>query len=277
MTEFFTLVSLAALSGVLTIIAPCILSLLPIMLGSSLGGGSKFRPLFVVLGMVASFTAFGFIFAASTNFLGLTREAVRTLATILIFLFGLALVFSQTYDRLVAQVRAGWHKLAGRPTASLPIRREGLRGAFTLGASMGVTWVPCAGPVLGIILTIATIQGNLIGGTILFFAYALGAAVPMLLIGYGGAWVVRKVRWLTAKVETIRKIAGAILIVMAIAIFFGLDRRIETAAFSFFANTTAIEEDILDRTFSEDTDMGQLKNAPLPPTDMPLLLPARRQ
>ena len=280
MSTFFSLFLLSIFAGVLTIIAPCILSLLPIMLGSSLGGGSKWRPFFVVFGMIASFAAFGFIFAASTSFLGLSREAIRNAATILILVFGLALVFPHHYDRLVAAFQAQLSKIRlrmrnGQPLSpSLPKKRDGLWGAFTLGGSMGIAWVPCAGPVLGIILTIATVEGNLIGGTILFIGYALGAAVPMLLIGYGGKWMVEKVRWLASRAETIRRVAGVILVIMGIAIFFGIDRRIETAAFDFFADTTKIEEAIIGNVFG-GSEMEDMMNKPFPPTDMPVLLPDR--
>jgi cytochrome c-type biogenesis protein len=270
---FFQLVVVAMLSGVLTIIAPCILSLLPIMLGSSLSGSSRWRPLVVVSGMIASFAGFGFVFAASTTFLGVSRETLRNLATVLIFVFGLALVFPVVYDRFVAMVTGWWSRVRPSRPNTVPVQREGLTGAFALGASMGVAWVPCAGPVLGIILTIATVERNLLGGTILFLAYALGAGIPMLIIGYGGKWVVTKVRWLATKAELVRRISGALLVLMAVAMFFGWDRQIQIAAFSVFTDTTAIEERFLDMTFSHDQMDDMNTNAVNPADFMPTLPP----
>lgn len=256
-----TLIFLALTSGLLTIAAPCILSLLPVMLGSALGQ-HRLRPLFIVLGLVSSFTVFGLIFASFTTFLGLDRKQFRQLAVWMIFLFGLALLFPRVYDAVVSHLRSGWSavKLNLRggqlPPAKPPRTTAGLRGAYVLGASMGLAWVPCAGPILGVIFTVAALQQAYGTAALLFFTYALGAGVPLLVIGYGGNWIAAKTRTLASHAETLRKVAGAILTVMGFLMITQLDRRLEISAFNLFPNTAEIEDRILQR---------QLRGSEMPP------------
>ncbi len=272
-TPLLNLILLALASGVLTIIAPCIISLLPIMLGSSLGH-HRLRPLVIVLGMVASFTAFGLFFAFFSRFLGLNRFQLRDVSVVLILLFGLSLLFPHAYDRVVATLQSAWSRLcmAARggtlPPPKQPKNRQGLWGGFTLGASMGLAWTPCSGPVLGLILTIGASQQEFLRPLILFLAYALGAGIPMLVIGYGGQFIVGRVRWLATKAELIRRVAGGVLTVMALAMVWGLDREIQTRLFNLFPDTTAIEGKLLERQIPEVEQMPDKKN----PADlMPVL------
>lgn len=267
-TPLANLIALALVSGVLTIIAPCIISLLPIMLGSSLGH-HRLRPLIIVLGMVSSFTAFGLFFAFFSQFFGLSRFQLRDVSVVLILLFGLSLLFPHQYDRLVAAVRSAWSRLqlamrGGQlPPPKPPKNRSGLWGGFTLGASMGLAWTPCSGPILGLILTIGASQQEFLRPLILFLAYALGAGIPMLVIGYGGQFIVGRVRWLATKAELIRRIAGGVLTLMGIAMVWGWDREIETRLFNLFPDTTAIEGRLL-----EGQPMPDLQN---PADTMPVL------
>lgn len=267
-TPLLNLIVLALVSGVLTIIAPCIISLLPIMLGSSLGH-HRLRPLVIVLGMVSSFTLFGLFFAFFSHFLGLNRFQLRDVSVVLILLFGLSLLFPHQYDRLVAALRSGWSRLGlamrgGQlPPPRPPKNRQGLWGGFTLGASMGLAWTPCSGPILGLILTIGASQQEFWRPLVLFLAYALGAGIPMLVIGYGGQFIVGRVRWLATKAELIRRIAGGVLTVVAVAMVWGWDKEIETRLFNLFPDTTAIEGRLL-----EGQPMPDLQN---PADTMPVL------
>ncbi|MDO8560289.1 MAG: cytochrome c biogenesis CcdA family protein [bacterium] len=252
-----SLLALSAFSGALTIAAPCILSLLPVMLGSALGQ-HRLRPLFIVLGLVSSFTAFGLVFATFTRFFGLNRVQFRQIAVWLIFFFGLALLFPHQYERLTVWGKALRSRLALRlrgrnspPSPQPPRLRTGLRGAFVLGASMGLAWVPCAGPVLGVIFTIAASQESYGTAALLFAAYAVGAGVPLLVIGYGGNWIAARTRFLAGKTELVRRVAGALLAMMGLLMITEVDRKLEISAFGIFPNTVGIEERILERQMDE--------------------------
>ncbi len=268
----FNLLFVAAASGLLTIAAPCILSLLPVMLGSSLGQ-HRLRPLFIVLGLVSSFTAFGLVFATFTTFIGLDRTQYRTVATWLILAFGLALLFPRQYEWLTSLIRSAWSRvklqLSGGqlPRPRTPIPRTGLRGGFLLGASMGLAWVPCAGPVLGVIFTVASSQQQYGRAALLFLTYALGAGVPLLVIGYGGNWIAVKTRALAGKTEMLQRVAGALLTGMGILMITQWDRKLEISAFGLFPNTANIEERILERQLP----MGEMPPLVNPAEKMPVL------
>ena len=267
-----SLLALSAFSGALTIAAPCILSLLPVMLGSALGQ-HRLRPLFIVLGLVSSFTAFGLAFATFTRFFGLNRVQFRQIAVWLIFFFGLALLFPRQYERISAGLKSLRSRLILRmrggnlPVPTLHRPRAGFRGAFLLGASMGLAWVPCAGPVLGVIFTIAASQEAYGTAALLFAAYAVGAGVPLLVIGYGGNWIAAKTRFLAGKTELVRRIAGALLATMGLLMMTELDRRLEISAFGLFPNTVGIEERLLEEQMDE-LPMGELVD---PGQKMPVL------
>lgn len=269
-----SLLVLALVSGLLTIAAPCILSLLPVMLGSALGQ-HRLRPLLIVLGLVTSFTAFGLVFAVFTTFIGLDRTQYRNISVWLILIFGLALLFPHAYEAVTSQVRSMWSRLTLRlaggqlPPPKVPKIRRGLRGAFLLGASMGLAWVPCAGPVLGVIFTVASSQEQPGRAALLFLAYALGAGLPLLVIGYGGNWVARQTRALAGKTGAIRRVAGAILTIMGILMITQWDRRLQISAFRLFPNTVKIEERLLERQMGE-APMGPLID---PGSKMPVLPP----
>lgn len=266
------LLVVAIASGALTIAAPCILSLLPVMLGSALGQ-HRLRPLFIVLGLVSSFTAFGLVFATFTTFIGLDRTQYRTVSTWLILLFGLALLFPHQYEQFSSVVRSTWSRFrlavsGGQlPPPKPPKVRTGLKGGFLLGASMGLAWVPCAGPVLGVIFTVASSQEQYGRAALLFLAYALGAGLPLLVIGYGGNLVAAKTRALAGKTELVRRVAGAMLTVMGILMITQWDRKLEISAFGLFPNTVGIEEQLLERQLPSE-DMGQIID---PATKMPVL------
>lgn len=268
------LLLIALASGGLTIAAPCILSLLPVMLGSALGQ-HRLRPLLIVLGLVTSFTAFGLVFAVFTTFIGLDRTQYRNISVWLILIFGLALLFPQAYEAVTSQLRSRWSRFklllsGGRlPPLKPPKVRTGLRGAFVLGASMGLAWVPCAGPALGVIFTVASSQEQYGRAALLFLAYAFGAGLPLLVIGYGGNWIASKTRALAGKTGAIRRVAGAILTIMGILMITQWDRRIQISAFRLFPNTVKIEERLLKRQMGEEP-MGPLID---PAAKMPVLPP----
>lgn len=216
----WTLGILAVIAGALTVMSPCILPILPPLLSASISGGSRHRPLWIVAGLAISFTLFGVIFAFFGTFLGLSNAALRHVALLILFFLGLSLLWPSLWERTGARISAFAQQMPGMnrlPTKKTPI------SSLLLGASLGLIWAPCAGPVLGIILTLAAVQSSFGPTLILMSAYSLGAAVPMLLIGYGG-------RRLSDRLASVRrwgllthKAFGALTLAMVVALFFNFD------------------------------------------------------
>ncbi len=247
----FSLLPLSFVAGVLTVAAPCLLPVLPVILGGSLSH-SKWRPLGIVLGLVVSFTIFGTAFAIALDFLGIPRGTLRTSSIVLLFLFGLALAVPALWEWVVVKWTLAWRRVSApsqlhnppQPSLTLRegdrsvlplrvrgsergLRRNGFWGGFGIGATLGVVWTPCAGPILGAVLTFAANTQNILQSGLLFFTYGLGAAVPMLLIGYGGRALVLRIKGFAHASARIRQVAGVILIVWAIALWYGIDRYLQ--------------------------------------------------
>jgi cytochrome c biogenesis protein CcdA len=212
-------VVLAFAAGLLTIAAPCVLPLLPVVLGGSVGdASSRTRPLWIVAGFVAAFAGFTLAFSAYASWLGLTPDRLRRAAIAGLLVFGVLMIWPAPmrvlgrYGGPLASAAARWGG-AGR----------GAAGALLLGASLGAVWTPCAGPVLGAILTLLATAPSGESAAALLLSYAAGAGVPMLVIGYGGQWAVRRVRAVAAHLPLLQRLAGVLVIAVALAMAFQVD------------------------------------------------------
>ncbi|MDH2327364.1 cytochrome c biogenesis CcdA family protein [Cereibacter sp. SYSU M97828] len=203
----------AFVAGLLTIAAPCILPMLPILLGASIGKRSRLRPLFIVLGFVLAFSAFTLVFSFFTRLAGLSALDLRLGSAVLIGVFGIFMLWPAPMERLTARLPS----LAGGGGG------KGLGGAMVLGAGLGLVWAPCAGPVLASILVFVATSPDWASSLVLLLAYALGCAIPMLLIAYGGQAATTRVRALSRHTHTLQRVFGVLMILSAAAIWTGYD------------------------------------------------------
>ena len=253
-----SLLPLAFAAGVLTIAAPCLLPVLPAILGGSLGT-SKWRPFGIVAGLVTTFTIFGTAFAIFLDVLGISKGTLRTISIVLLFLFGVALAMPALYEWALTKGTLLWKKVSATKACCVPQndviarsettkqsdgqgeeiataahgglamtgRGSGFWGAFGIGAALGAIWTPCAGPIFGAILTLAATTQSIVRSGVLFFFYASGAGIPMLLIGYGSRALVMRIKGLARVSYRIRQVAGVILMIWAVALYFGVDRYVQ--------------------------------------------------
>ncbi|MFZ2804420.1 MAG: cytochrome c biogenesis CcdA family protein [Patescibacteria group bacterium] len=218
-----TLFLFAVLAGVVTIAGPCILPLLPIILGTSTVRSHPARPFAIVLGFILSFSLFAVLFAVFGQLLGISPGTFRLVATIIIGFFGLMLLFPKLQEAIFAKLQPLLSKVTPRNGTT----GGGLWSGFLLGASLGLIWTPCAGPILGSILTLVAAKQNLVQAGALLIGYAFGAGVPMLAIAYGGQAAITKVRSLSKYTVTIQRIFGLIIILVAIGLYTGVDQSIQ--------------------------------------------------
>ena len=201
-------------AGVITAVSPCVLPVLPIVLAGGATSSGRRRPFAIVAGLVASFTLFTLTAATILSALGLPGDLLRDLAIALLFVLAASLFVPQV----------GY--LLERPLAFLTRRRTGdLGGGFVLGVSLGLVFVPCAGPVLATISVLAAQKRIGFDTVLLTLAYALGAAVPMLLVAVGGQRVARRFR---ERSQLFRRTMGVLLAAAAVAIVFNVDRDLQT-------------------------------------------------
>ncbi|MBP9817611.1 cytochrome c biogenesis protein DipZ [Candidatus Shapirobacteria bacterium] len=253
------LIAFAFLAGIITVLSPCILPVLPIILTSSVGGvyTGKSRPMGVVVGFVLSFAFFTLFLSTIVRLSGIPAETLRQLSIIVVAGFGISLLVPR-FQIFIEQL---FSKLAGLVPSSG--QRTGFGGGLLIGLSVGLLWTPCVGPILASVISLA------ITGTVTFEAflitlgYSLGTAIPMFLIMLGGQNALRKVPWLLANLGVIQKIFGGLMIITAISIFFNIDRRFQTFVLNTFpkygTGLTKLEDNELIRKQLDKQSDSQIK------------------
>ena len=209
---------LALLAGVVTIAAPCTLPMLPILLGASVGQTSKIRPALIAAGFVMSFSATALLLGAITRIFDFDPNLLRTGAAILLLGFGLLMIFPAPFEWL--SIRLNGLTRAGSANAA---SRQGALGGFVLGTTLGLVWTPCAGPVLGSILTVVATSKDTAWASALLVAYAIGAAMPMLAIAYGGQAVTTRISSIARISPRLQQGFGVVVIAFSIASYFQYD------------------------------------------------------
>ena len=202
-----SLLGIGLLAGLITSISPCVLPVLPILLA---GGATGRKPFRIITGLVASFVVFTLFASWLLNKLGLPGDLLRNIAIALLFVVAATL--------LVPQIGL----LLERPFARLTRFRAG-GGGFVLGVSLGLVFVPCAGPLLAAVVSRAAQSSFGFWTIAVTFTYAIGAAIPMLAIAIGGNDVARRVR---ARAEPLRMASGVLMAAAGLVFVFHLDERV---------------------------------------------------
>jgi cytochrome c biogenesis protein CcdA len=223
---------LALLAGVVTIAAPCTLPVLPILLGASVGHTSKARPAMIALGFVLSFSAVALLLSAITRVFDFDPNVLRNAAAILLVGFGLLMIWPTPFEWLSLRIGGLTSGSSATGTAS----RQGNLGGFVLGTTLGLVWTPCAGPVLGSILTIVATSRDSAWASVLLVVYAIGAAIPMLAIAYGGQAVTTRVRSIARISPRLQQGFGVVVIAFAVASYFQYDTLIVAWLTGFYPN-----------------------------------------
>ena len=230
----------AIAAGALTIGAPCILPLLPILLGASVGQSSKTRPLFISLGFILTFSVTALLLSYLVTNLNIAPDLLRQIAVVALGIFGLFMVWPTPFERLTTHLSGYINKANQTATAA----GAGNFGGFVLGVMLGVIWTPCAGPVLGSILTLIATQTDLAKASILLIAYAIGAGLPMLVIAYGGQIITTRVRAFAHYAGRIQQGFGVLILLLAVAMYFQYDLVIQAKLLEFY-DYSSLEKTLL--------------------------------
>ncbi|ULH10405.1 cytochrome c biogenesis protein DipZ [Serratia marcescens] len=221
---------LAYLGGILTIASPCILPVLPFVFARAdrpfLRSG---LPLLV--GMALTFALFATLAAVGGGWVVAVNQYGRWLALFLMALFGVTLLFPALSERVMRPLVSAGNRLSDRVAAD---KQNSVGSSLLLGVATGLLWAPCAGPILGLVLTGAALQGANVGSTLLLLSYAAGAATSLALALLIGGKVFSAMKRSLGAGEWIRRGLGVAMLLGVAAIAFGLDTgvlaRISTAS-----------------------------------------------
>ena len=235
------LLFLAFLGGILTIISPCILPVLPFVFAKA---DQPFRKsgLPLLAGMAVTFAAFAAIATVGGAWIVRANQYGRVLALVVLAIFGLTLLWPALADRLsrpFVQLGSRLSQPSGSDSQPSVLR------SLLLGIATGLLWAPCAGPILGLILTGAALQGASERSVFLLLAYAAGAATSLAVVLLAGGRVFAALKRSLGAEVWIRSILGVAVLAGVVAIALGLDRGVLTQI--SLASTSGVEQSLIDR------------------------------
>lgn len=245
----------AFLGGIVTILSPCILPVLPIVLSGTLTGGKK-KPLGVVTGFILSFTFFTLFLTTIVKATGVSADALRTISVLVIGTFGISLLlpkFQVTMEKLFSRLASIV------PTQNKQNDRPDFIAGLFIGLSLGLIWTPCVGPILASIITLAATNQITINAIFITLAYATGTAIPMFAVIIGGRKFISSIK----NPKRIQKAFGVLMVVAAIAIFMNWDRQFQVYILEKFpnygANLTTFENNAFKTEEQKVSDAPELK------------------
>lgn len=227
-----SLLLLSFVAGILTVAAPCVLPLLPVIVGGSIvrsdaGSARKertwLRPLIIALSLAGSVILFTLLLKATTALLGVPQVVWQVIAGGIVLIFGVTMIFPRVWERVMSATR-----MQSRANAAMDrsYRRGGIGGDILLGAALGPTFSSCS-PTYALILAVV-LPVSFAEGVTYIVVYALGLAATLFLIGVLGRAFVSKLGWLANPSGWLRKTIGILLVLVGIAVIFGLDKQFQT-------------------------------------------------
>jgi cytochrome c-type biogenesis protein len=232
------------ISGLLTVLAPCVLPLLPIIIGSSVSGKAKWKPLRITLALAFSIIAFTLLLKVSTALIGIDPIVWKYISGGIVIFFGLITLFPDIWNKISLSLGLSKNSDTLLEKAG---EKQGWVGDLAIGAALGPVFASCS-PTYGLILA-TVLPVNFAEGLVYLTVYSLGLATILLAIAVLGRKLINKLKFAANPNGWFKKILGVIFILVGLAVITGFDKKIETAILdSGFFDVTKIEESLLQRT-----------------------------
>ncbi len=256
------LLGFAFLAGLVTILAPCIWPLLPIVLTSAAAGKTHARPLGITLGIMLSFTLFTLAISFLVSLFHLDPNIIRLFAVAVLIFLGLSMIIPA-----LSRLTESWvSRLAGRFGTTGQSQGSDFGSGFITGLSLGIVWTPCSGPILASIATLAATGQVSLQVILVTLAYVTGVGIPLFLFAYGGQKVVGKTRFLSAYTGRVQQVFGVLMLLTALAIYTNYDKVIQLKLLDAFPSYSSALT-----SFEKNSEVKQqldvLKGKKTAPTD----------
>lgn len=238
-----TFLVISFIAGVLTVLAPCILPLLPVVIGSSASGRSKATPYIVVASLGVSIILFTYLLKASTVFIDIPQEVWTYISGGVLVLFGLTLLFPSLWENLplIGKLSVRSNKALGAG-----YQKKSFWGDVMIGAALGPVFSTCS-PTYFVILA-SVLPASFLLGTVYLLAYTLGLSLVLLLIALLGEKFASKLAGFSDPKGWLKKVLGALFVLLGLMIMLGIEKQIETALLdSGYFDITKVENKLLEK------------------------------
>lgn len=214
----------AWLAGVLTLINPCVLPLLPVIIAGAFQG-NRHGPIYMALGLTVSFTVVGVLVTAFGHLIGLSESTINTTAAVMMVLFGIILLVPKAQEKLAT---AAAPLASGANSRMDAVQSKGGFGQFLIGMLLGAVWSPCVGPTLGGAIGLAASGEGLLQATLIMLSFGVGVSTILLLLSYGSRELLNRRRDRLMKwMPWAKPIMGVALILVGVAILLQWNKAID--------------------------------------------------
>jgi cytochrome c-type biogenesis protein len=222
------LVIFSFFAGVLTVLAPCILPLIPVVIGASTdtSGDTKSslrKPVVIIISLIVSIAIFTLLLRSTTALLGVPSSVWSVISGIIIILFGVNMFFPALWEKLL--LITGLHLVANKNMARAQ-SSSGIKRDILLGASLGPVFNSCS-PTYALIVAVL-LPASFASGLLYLFAYCIGLGAILLLLALFGRALITKIRWMSNPNGLFQKLIGALFIVVGLVVSLGIDKSIQT-------------------------------------------------
>ena len=243
------------LAGAGTAVSPCVLPVLPIALSAGATGGRR-RPLGIVVGLTASFTFATVALVYVLDALGLPDTLLRTLAIVALLAFGVALLVPPLAARLEGRLSQVAARLGARPASA---SGDGFGSGLLVGASLGLVYAPCAGPILAGVITVSASQPFTAGRLAVALAYGIGSALVLYLLMLGGR---RLTAPLAKRGGALQMAMGAVMVLVALAMLNDYDLRFQSAIAKDLPAFLVTPTQALEKTSAARSALDDIRGGP---------------
>lgn len=246
---------LSFIAGVLTVLAPCILPLLPVIIGGSVQDNRVIRPVIITLSLAVSIVLFTLILKASTVFIDIPQAFWTYFSGAIILLFALSLLFPVTWAKAMQKVTPKKFSLKHASEKALfnQSKKEGYLPMILMGAALGPVFASCSPTYFLILGTV--LPASFLIGLLNLVVYALGLSLVMFIVAFAGQKALGKLNIASDPKGKFKKGLGILFLLVAVAILTGFDKTIETKILDAGFNISNFEQKLLDDTL-EGSDLN---------------------